>query len=139
MAPYLGQSVILYGGLENSLVEHPAVVTFVHQTALSTISEQLGMVNVRVFLDSMVQDRVMRFVPMLGSRRCAVDLNARGGGYCCYPAKDSERLQDEQAPAPKLSPSGTVELTIDEPGFISDDLKKYLETAGFHTVKIENA
>lgn len=84
MTPHLGQSVILYGGLDNSLFEHAAVVTFVHQNYKSTLEGQIGVVNLRVFLDSHVADRVLKFVPLVESRQAASAYNALGAGYVAY-------------------------------------------------------
>jgi len=61
MNSFIGQPVAVYGGLDNSLSEHAAVVTFVHKTQISTLPGQIATINVRVFLDSHMADRVLRF------------------------------------------------------------------------------
>ena len=84
MTPYLGQTVVLYGGLDNSLSEHAAIVTFVHKKYTGTLVGQIGLVNLRVFLDGTPTDRVMKFVPLLESREGAISYNAMGAGYIAY-------------------------------------------------------
>lgn len=84
MKPTIGQPVGVYGGLENSLSEHAGVVTFVHKTALSTLHEQLAVVNTRVFLDSHVADKVLKAIPCFSSRDAAIEFNARGGGHAAF-------------------------------------------------------
>jgi hypothetical protein len=80
----IGQPVAVYGGLDNSLSEHAAVITFVHKGATFTLSGQLGIVNVRVFLDSHIADRVLRYLPVVLTRDEAVLLNSRGAGHVVF-------------------------------------------------------
>lgn len=97
----IGQSVTVYGGLENSLSEHAAVITFVHKGATFMLTEQLGIVNVRVFLDSLLADRVLRYLPVVRTRDEAVLLNSRGAGHIVF-LEDDEGEVSAQFPASLL-------------------------------------
>ena len=97
----IGQAVAVYGGLENSLSEHAGVITFVHKGATFTLHEQLGVVNVRVFLDSHLSDRVLRYLPVVRTRDEAVLLNSRGAGHIVF-LDDSVDNELTQFPASLL-------------------------------------
>jgi len=115
MKPQIGQPVAVYGGLENSLSEHAAQITFVHKTAANTLPGQLGVVNVRVFLDKILLDRNLAFIPFVGTRQEAIELNARGAGYAAYPLDYSDP-EEVIAPGPQVfSLGGLGEVTLDLP------------------------
>ena len=97
----IGKAVAVYGGLDNSLSEHAAMITFVHKSAMYTLPEQLGIVNVRIFLDSHLADRVLRYLPVVRTRDEAVLLNSRGAGHVVFLEDDTERV-DGQQPASLL-------------------------------------
>lgn len=98
----IGQAVAVYGGLDNSLSEHAAVITFVHKSATFTLDGQLGIVNVRVFLDSHLADRVLRYLPVVQTRNEAVLLNSRGAGHVVF-LEDTEGAVGYQFPATPLA------------------------------------
>jgi len=102
----IGQNVAVYGGLDNSLSEHAAIVTFVHKTQASTMPGQLATINVRVFLDSHMADRVLKFLPLVATRKEAIDLNARGMGYAAFLVDGSG--EEEQTFAPQPNPGMLV-------------------------------
>jgi hypothetical protein len=96
----IGQPVAVYGGLDNSLSEHAAVITFVHKAATFTMSGQVGIVNVRVFLDSHIADRVLRYLPVVRTRDEAVLLNSRGAGHIVFLEDQASDMAGEpHAPA----------------------------------------
>lgn len=110
MKPYISQSVVVFGGLENSLFEHAAIVTFVHR-AKALYEGQMGAVNVRVMLDSFATDRVLKFVPLFPTRRQAIEYNAMGAGYCAYipnPHEPEIMLSEAESKDDPIPPFGTM-------------------------------
>jgi hypothetical protein len=102
MKPHIGLPVTVFGGLENSLYEHAGIVTFVHKDAPSTLDGQLGSVNVRILLDGQVADRALRFVPLVATRREAIDLNASGAGWVAFlPQPDEPDVTPQQDGPPR--------------------------------------
>jgi len=115
MKPYLSQSVVVFGGLENSLFEHAAIVTFVYQKPRVSYEGMLGTVNLRVFLDSFAQDRVLKFVPVFPTRGQAIAHNAMGTGYCAYVPNPHEPelgpvSVDKDDPLPPFGAMAAVEM-----------------------------
>ena len=84
MTPYIGMPIALFGGLDNGQFEHSAVVTFVHKNFRQTLDGQLGLVNVRVFLDGSVTDRVLKMVPLMESKGQAVNIHAYGVSHAAF-------------------------------------------------------
>lgn len=115
MTPYLGQAVVIYGGLDNSLSEHAAIVTFVHRAHRSTLEGQLGTVNVRIFLDSTPTDVVKKYIPVMPTRQQAIQLNLMGAGYIAYiPGQEdvpvAPQSNDDEGVPPVLGAMAAVEL-----------------------------
>lgn len=99
MRPLIGIPVTVFGGLENSLYEHAGIVTFVHKDSPSTLDGQLGSVNVRILLDGQVADRALRFVPLVATRREAINLNASGAGWVAFFPQPEEPEGEPQSPS----------------------------------------
>lgn len=84
MTLHIGQLVSVFGGLDNGQFEHAAIVTFVHRNHVSTMQGQVGLVNVRVFLDGAPNDRVLRMLPLMDSRERAVSIHTYGVSHAAF-------------------------------------------------------
>lgn len=84
MTPYIGMPVSVFGGLDNGQFEHAAIVTFVHRNHVSTMQGQVGLVNIRVFLDGSPNDRVLRMVPLMETRERAVNIHTYGVSHAAF-------------------------------------------------------
>lgn len=84
MTPYIGMPIVVFGGLDNGQFEHAGVVTFVHRSFRQTLDGQLGLVNVRAFLDGSATDRVLKMLPLMESKQLAVDVHAYGVTHAAF-------------------------------------------------------
>ena len=84
MTPYIGMPIAVFGGLDNGQFEHAGVVTFVHRRFQTTLEGQLGIVNVRAFLDGSATDRVLKTIPLMESRGRAVDVHTYGITHAAF-------------------------------------------------------